>query len=403
MSGTDVDFFKQMTDDEFFGGVRVQHLYLEGVIDVETMKQLKADIMIAAHGHDDPEVAPLPIVLHVNSPGGHAFAGMSMMSIFNECRVPICVCVDGMSCSAATLISILAPYRVMTPFATCLVHDYASFKFFSIDKREDIIFDAEKMEGWTQNIKDMYLARTDLSVKELDALMGRDLLLTSKFCLKHKITDRVLQLGPVAMSAVEKKNITKRVPLDVILKKTNLNHLRFSNDSEDDESIMKSIDIMLASGSALKPVIIHIDAGANSSWMLDPSAIARMMALSSTTLTYAIVDTYVSLIDFMPALFCHKRVMYAHAALVIHLVYNNEFGWMLRDVVENTALSMDTIRSILREKTRLPSDIIGDIHAKRFLFSADDCLKYGLVDEVIGVHSRNKKSSTTIKPIKLQT
>jgi ATP-dependent protease ClpP protease subunit len=388
-----IDLFKQMSDDEFFGGTMVQHLYLNSAINRDSMQKLKDDIMLAAHGHENPEVAPLPIVLHINSPGGACFPGMSMMSIFNECCVPICVCIDGMSCSAATLISILAPYRVMTPHAVSLVHDYTSFTFFSIDKREDLLFDNNQMEVWTQSIKDMYLARTNLSVKELDTLMGRDLMLNADYCLKHAIVDRVLKLGQVGSQVVEKKNLTKRMSLDVVLKKANLNHMRFDSTCYDEN--IKKIDGMLAAGSALKPVIIHIDAK-STSWMFDPSVIARMMALSRTTLTYAVIDTHVSLTDFIPALFCHKKVMYAHAALVIHMVYNTEFGWMLRDVVENTHAHMNMIKSILREKTKLPVDIVNEIQSTRFLLSAEDCLKYGLVDEVIGVFQK-RKALTTVK------
>jgi ATP-dependent protease ClpP protease subunit len=125
---SDVEFFKSLPDDAFFCSDTVQHVYMYGMVNDKSLAMLRNDIVEAckstvdAHGNT---MSPRPIVLHVNSPGGESDAGLSMMSVFGECRVPICACVDGISYSAGTLISILAPYRVMAPMATSLVHQYS--------------------------------------------------------------------------------------------------------------------------------------------------------------------------------------------------------------------------------------------------------------------------------------
>ena len=120
------------------------------------------------------------------------------------------------------------------------------------------------------------------------------------------------------------------------------------------------------------------------SWVFDAAKIHRIMCVARTALTYAVIDTHVSLIDFLPALFCHKRAMYAHAAVVIHLVYYGAFGWMLRDCFENTNAVIGIMQRILREKTKLPAEMVDEIASKRMFLNADACLKYGLVDEIIG-------------------
>ena len=103
------------------------------------------------------EVEPKPIVVHINSPGGSLDAGLSMMSIFRECRVDICACVDGLSASAATFLSVIAPYRVMVSLGISLIHDYSGFNY---GRRVDILYDQDSIEKTWGLMKDMYVERT---------------------------------------------------------------------------------------------------------------------------------------------------------------------------------------------------------------------------------------------------
>ena len=75
--------------------------------------------------------------------------------------------------------------------------------------------------------------------------------------------------------------------------------------------------------------------------------------------------------------------MYRHAGVVVHMVYKKGFGWMLRDMVANTDTMLSTIRKVLRERTRLPHEMIDAIDRQRFYLSAEDCLRHGLVDELV--------------------
>ena len=398
-----VEFFRTLPEEAFFGSTAVQHVYFYGGVDSDSVNALKDDIMAASKEEGD-ESEPKPIVLHINSPGGCCFAGLTMMSILNECRVPICVCIDGMSCSAATLISILAPYRVMTRYSTCLVHDYTSSG--PEEKGDDIMFESNRMEVWIQRVKQMYLKRTKMTAKDLDALMSRDLMLDASTCLKLGVVDRVLKMEPLGFekmfdkrrnNLVVQPNASSKALLNLqdVLKKNQVNHVRvldipvkingfidrFTPEAYRIDTV-RSLDQLISQGVGLKPVVLHVSS-TQPAWKMEPAVIARISTLSRLTLTYAVIDTHVTLIDFLPALFCHKRVAYAHAAVVVHMIYNSASGWMLRDVVENTSNMMDAMRSVLRERTRLPPDMIDNIHARRFFLDADDMLKNGLVDEII--------------------
>lgn len=390
-------FFSALSDQAFFTGEQVQHLYMYGEINDVALVKLRADVDAAARGQttaEGVEVAPRPIVLHVNSPGGDMFAGISMMSVFNECRVPICVCIDGLAASAATFVSVLAPYRVMTPLAMSLVHEYFTV---NMGKASDLRFRIETADSGFSVAREMYLRRTRLTPSQLDSLLSRDLLLPATVCAEYGICDRVLTgLLPNSGTAAASRGrpASSRpplpppptMPLSVALRKTNLNHVRFVCTGDPyAPGAVEQLDALLHAGHDLKPVVVHSD---GLGCLTDvPSqlapVIARLAALSAPT--YGVVDTQVSLDNFLPVLLCSHRVMYAHASVVIHMVYRREFAWLLEDLVVNTRQVLDAVRHLLRTRTRLPADIVDNIHARRTLLSARDCLRYGMVDEIVSV------------------
>lgn len=387
-------FFSTLPDSAFYAGDQVQHLYLYGPINEGALMQLRADVDAASKGQITPsgvEIAPRPIVLHINSPGGTGEAGMSMMSVFNECRVPICACVDGLSASAATLVSILAPYRVMSPMAWSMVHEYSAQM---AGQAEEIRFQVKRADAQLSYIRQMYLARTKMQAAQLNDLLERDLMLSATTCLELGICDRVLgDLMPSRTTTPAKRKPTQTrraaaasMPLAIALRKTNLNHVRFVCDGgEYGLGSVQHLDALLRNARDLKPIIVHCDGVACMTDMgihVSP-IVTRIGALPVTT--YGIIDTQVSLENFLPILFCTHRVMYSHASVVIHLVYSAAWAWVLDDMIANTRSQIQNIRALLRAHTRLPADIVDHIHRRRFMLTADECLKYGMVHEVISV------------------
>jgi ATP-dependent protease ClpP protease subunit len=378
-------FFARLPAESFYSrgpASPVQQVYLYGEVSEDSLRKLRADIDDASKGSVDEAgnaVAPKPIVLHVNSPGGNGYAGMSMMSVFNESRVPICVCVDGISASAATFVSVLAPYRVMAAASTCLIHDYST----TVNgKRDDQLFHTQVVnEHLTAVMRDVYLKRTRIGATPLAELMSRDRLLDAQTCLKLGVCDRVLNFALVdAMRGA--------LGLSVVLRKTNLNHVRFDCAATDDfaRAASERLDDMIGAGDVLKPVVLHADGLACLRSVSDHAApIAhRIAALGMVADTYGVIDAPVTLVNVLPLLYCKRRVMYRHASIIIHMVYEKEMPWMLRDIVDNTALIMSMVRHMLRLRTRLPAEIVDTIDRKRTLLTAADCLKYGVVDELIG-------------------
>lgn len=392
------DMFEALRDEDFFS-TKVQHLYMYDDISAASVALLKQQIRAAnqdknatasAGSPQSIRSAPRPIVIHVNSRGGSVYASLTMTSVFSESLLPICVMIDGISASAATMLSLLAPYRVMTPYATCLVHEwsFSSGDEDEITKRSDWEFFMRHMAALDERVDRLMLQRSRVSRAQLAELMSRDKLLDAEECLRLGFVDRVLRPDPSTES--QKPRIDTRS----LLKQPEANHMHLTSDPTPVSGAVASpplavltLDRFLQSGgnagATARPLILHCsatDEPSNLNAYVYPT-IARLGALRATTV--GVVDTVVDIYDFLPVLFCDRRVMYDNAQVHVHLMYFVNRSWMLRDIVHNTTVSLEIVRGILRSRTKLPAAVIRDLDRKRVALDAKQCLRYGLVDVVI--------------------
>lgn len=380
------EFFEGLLDHDFFGD-KVQHAYLYGVVDEESVAALKGGILEmnkSVESHDGVSSAPKPIVVHVNSPGGSASDAMRMRTVFRESRVPICTLVDGMSCSAATFLSVLAPYRVMCEYASTLIHEYSSVMY---GKRDEILYDVETAEGILRDVRDAYLSHTKFKAAQLDALLKRDLYLSADTCAKNGVCDRVIRPSWKGCAAYMRKNPQYNLGYAAMLKKTNLNNISLQCDGMYNLPDVLAIDRVLQAPAAsvpfVKPVTIHIDKqGCNASILYQTIPLLhRIQALQIPSV--ALVSAVVSLEDFLPAFFCTRRVMFEHAKLCINVVSVQQRSALLQDVVDNTRYVFGILGMLLKKHSRLPDSVLKALDRERVFLSASECKKYGLVDEVI--------------------
>ena len=65
---------------------------------------------------------PESVTIHVNSPGGYLSCGFALYDYIKTSQVPITCVVEGLCASAATLIMLACPVRVMSPNSVFLMH-----------------------------------------------------------------------------------------------------------------------------------------------------------------------------------------------------------------------------------------------------------------------------------------
>lgn len=430
-----------MSDADFFSG-RVQHIYFYGPVTSESVLSLKQAVREANRDVVEPPLsplpplpaskgakapggappppadpvfrAPLPIVVHVNSRGGSVSASITMSSVFAESRLPVCVLVDGMSASAATVLSMLAPYRVLTPDSICLVHEW------SMDgkpsemrtRRSDWSFFLETAAITDAQMKKLLLQRSRVTGEELEKLQQRDLLLDAPTCVRLGFADRILFRRPLSKSvAAKSKSRARGTPssgseIRDLLRRREVNHVTLgstmgpSERAADEESPeppgapILELDRILATPGPL-PIVLHFSAGTYTDDALDLSRLSGLFLLNSPLVArlraaaaagvdvIGVVDTVVDLTSVLPMLHCKTRVMYESASVVMHLVYRVFRYSMMQDIVDNTTTTLEAVKRTLRERTRLPKDMIDNLHRTRVTLDARQCLEYGLVDHIL--------------------
>jgi ATP-dependent protease ClpP protease subunit len=81
-----------------------------------------------------------------------------------------------------------------------------------------------------------------------------------------------------------------------------------------------------------------------------------------------------------------ERYMHRHSFMLIHQLSSGMWGnyEALRDSMENCDTLMETIRAIYDKHANIPKKELNDILKRDLWFDAEKCLKYGLVDHIIG-------------------
>ena len=140
----------------------------------------------AARGAENPD----PINLHINSPGGIASAGFVGYDLINELtnKLEIRSYVEGNCSSAATLLSIGASKRYITPSSTMLIHELSTFIGGKLSEITTEFENCKKVEAIIENI---YLKHTKIKKEELKELLRKDVLLTAEDCLEKGLVDEI--------------------------------------------------------------------------------------------------------------------------------------------------------------------------------------------------------------------
>jgi ATP-dependent Clp endopeptidase proteolytic subunit ClpP len=82
----------------------------------------------------------------------------------------------------------------------------------------------------------------------------------------------------------------------------------------------------------------------------------------------------------------HKRYMYRNSYMLIHQLSTGMWGKyeeMVDDFQNATAL-MSRINEIYKAHTKIPANVLKEILKRDIWFDSKTCLKYGLVDQIIG-------------------
>jgi len=121
------------------------------------------------------------IELHIYSPGGDAFMGLSIYDFIKKNTVPIYTYIDGNIASAATFMFLAGARRFMSPNSTVLIHQ-VSTSFWG--KFEDLKDEVKNTTEIMKIVRNLYSETTTMKKKDIDAILKRELFLNYAECEK---------------------------------------------------------------------------------------------------------------------------------------------------------------------------------------------------------------------------
>ena len=131
----------------------------------------------------------LNINLHINSNGGEVYAVLSILHLMENNKIDIYTIVEGRACSAATILSLFGKKRFITKNSYMLIHNISSGFWGKMHEIED---EMKNLGLLTKDIKKIYRTYSNITTKNLDNLLKKDLLLTASVCLKHRLIDEII-------------------------------------------------------------------------------------------------------------------------------------------------------------------------------------------------------------------
>jgi len=132
---------------------------------------------------------PANIRLYINSFGGSVFAGMSAVDYIRSSKVPVTSIIDGCAASAATLMSVVAPKRLIREHSFMLIHQLSSISWGKFEELRD---DMTNNELLMRTITDIYTQHTRIPKKKLKEMLKRDLWWDAKTCLEYGLVDDII-------------------------------------------------------------------------------------------------------------------------------------------------------------------------------------------------------------------
>ena len=132
---------------------------------------------------------PVPIHLHIQSPGGSVFAGLSIADSIKSCKTEVYTYVEGNAASAATLISTSGKKRFMTKNSFMLVHQPQLEWSGKLDEFRDEI---ENQNCLYEKLTNLYVENTKIELEDLDELLKHELWLDAERCLALGLVDKII-------------------------------------------------------------------------------------------------------------------------------------------------------------------------------------------------------------------
>ena len=145
----DIYIYSSIEHDKFFGGMTAAS-FIESLKDLQGVSQ---------------------IVLHINSEGGDLLEGVSIYNLLRNSGVEITAMIEGLCASSASILAMSASKIIMKRGSILMIHKPMSVAFGNDEQLSKVI---EVLNIITENMIDIYQARTGLARETINDLMSKE-------------------------------------------------------------------------------------------------------------------------------------------------------------------------------------------------------------------------------------
>ena len=397
------------------------HIYLYDSISNTSV----LDVTLKINSFNEPNVKKKPIVIHINSPGGDLHSGIALLTILKSSKMVIITIVEGICASAATYISVAADYRLISPHATMMIHQYSG----SITgKFEDIEFQAYSGKKIMETLYNIYGTYSNLPDYRIREILNNDLFLTPIECFKYGMVDLVLEKTPlifyenyfkrnnkysifknilsdkllfnniylygeesasdfyaVAIETVKKIQEILKGKINVeygskLIKSINYND-KENNNPENNGNPKNEVKRILPSGDIL-PIVLYISDSSMFNTLEDILPIINTILISKIPI-FSVINGPSTETTAIYSILCTRRYIQQYGSITLDL------AWLWRDVpkysdiIKNTNIYRKIVLDIFISHTKLPKEILDTLFTSKHYFDAKKCLEYKLCDAII--------------------
>lgn len=152
------------------------------------------------------------ITIRVNSGGGFAFEGIAIYNALKAHDGQITVSVDALAASAASLIAMAGDEIVMQPGSMMMIHDAAGITEGTADTHRDT---AERLDQISDQVSQIYQARTGLSKQRVNELMDAETWMTAEEAVELGFA--TMSLSPESLTSTAEIMAELHLPAPVAL------------------------------------------------------------------------------------------------------------------------------------------------------------------------------------------
>lgn len=170
------------------------HIYFYAEVDVQRtldlicqLREVDRQLLTEGFGRE-ADRSPVPIWLHIQSPGGDAFAGFAVADQIASIRSPVYSVVDGYCASAATLVSLACQKRYIAPHALMMIHEVSGSLWGRYGQLKDNMLMFEML---MDKVITFYADRTKMRKKEIKKLLRRESWFDAARCVELGLVDSI--------------------------------------------------------------------------------------------------------------------------------------------------------------------------------------------------------------------